>query len=159
MNETVANKGYLREDFRLFHLRDRRSLAVEAHYHEFDKVVLLLSGRVEYTVEGVAYTMEPGDILLVRHHDVHRPVIDGESDYERIVLWIAPDYLALFRDGDWDLERAFALSSQRRAALCHPAEEPWAQIRALAQALEKNEGFALDPADTVLYGICSKCRK
>ncbi len=33
------------------------------------------------------------------------------------------------------------------------------ETSALAQALEKNEGFTLDPADTVLYGICSKCRK
>ena len=30
---------------------------------------------------------------------------------------------------------------------------------ALAQRLAKNEGFTLDRADTVLYGICADCQK
>lgn len=30
---------------------------------------------------------------------------------------------------------------------------------ALAQQLAKNEGFALDRTDTVLYGICAACQK
>lgn len=30
---------------------------------------------------------------------------------------------------------------------------------ALAQQLAKNEGFALDRTDTVLYGICADCQK
>jgi hypothetical protein len=32
--------------------------------------------------------MQPGDLLFVRHHDIHRPVISPERVYERIVLWI-----------------------------------------------------------------------
>ncbi len=34
-----------------------------------------------------------------------------------------------------------------------------AETDALARQLAKNEGFALDRSDTVLYGICADCRK
>ena len=33
------------------------------------------------------------------------------------------------------------------------------EIDALAHQLAKNEGFALDRTDTVLYGICADCQK
>ena len=35
----VGKRGYLNEDYRLFHLRDSRALALDYHYHEFDKLV------------------------------------------------------------------------------------------------------------------------
>ena len=51
---TQADKrGYLHGDFRLFHLKDSRAQQVDYHYHDFDKLVLLLGGRVTYMVEGV----------------------------------------------------------------------------------------------------------
>ena len=37
--EDVQIRGYLREKFRLFHLRDRTDLGeIEFHYHSFHKV-------------------------------------------------------------------------------------------------------------------------
>ena len=41
----IGKRGYLNEPYRLFHLRDNRALALDYHYHEFDKLVLLLGGR------------------------------------------------------------------------------------------------------------------
>ena len=38
----VGKRGYLNEDYRLFHLRDDRPLRLDYHYHEFDKLVLQL---------------------------------------------------------------------------------------------------------------------
>ena len=46
----VGKRGYLNEDYRLFHLRDSRALTLDYHYHEFDKLVLQLSGRVAYHI-------------------------------------------------------------------------------------------------------------
>ena len=47
----VGKRGYLDEDFRLFHLKDTRAQKLEYHYHEFDKLILLLRGRVTYMPE------------------------------------------------------------------------------------------------------------
>jgi hypothetical protein len=45
-------KGFLTEDYRLFHLRSDRGTRPEFHYHEFCKVLLLVSGSGGYTVDG-----------------------------------------------------------------------------------------------------------
>ena len=65
MDENYEKRGYLLEDFRLFHLKDDRGTKVDYHYHEFCKIVLLLSGSGSYTVEGRRYLLLPGDIVLV----------------------------------------------------------------------------------------------
>ena len=51
----INKRGYLKEDFRLFHLKDSRAQKVDYHYHAFDKLILLLGGKVTYVVEGVTY--------------------------------------------------------------------------------------------------------
>ena len=55
IGETASKRGYLNEDFRLFHLKDSRAQKVDYHYHEFDKLILLLGGKAAYLVEGVTY--------------------------------------------------------------------------------------------------------
>ena len=134
----AINKGYLREDFRLFHLRDRRCVPVETHFHDFDKVVILCAGSVDYTVEGVCYKMRPGEVLFVRHHDVHRPVISPDEDYERIILWIRPQTLELSTESGGTLGECFDRASESRACLYRPAAETWKHITALASGLEQS---------------------
>lgn len=85
-------RGYLLEDFRLFHLKESRAQRFDFHYHEFDKVVVFRSGQVTYTVEGKAYFLTPGDLLLIPHHHIHQPDIGGAT-YERYILWLNPEFL------------------------------------------------------------------
>ena len=47
-----SKRGYLHEPFRLFHLRDVGVEEMEYHYHEFDKIVIFLSGTASYMIEG-----------------------------------------------------------------------------------------------------------
>jgi len=136
MSEAIS-KGYLLENFRLFHLKDRRAQTVEPHYHEFDKLVLLLSGAVDYTIEGICYRMQPGDLLFVRHHDIHRPVISPEGVYDRIVLWISPEYLERSSLADEPLELCFERTSAGRNCLYRPEADNALRIRRAAQALER----------------------
>ena len=42
----VGKRGYLNEDYRLFHLRDSRGVQLGYHYHEFDKVILKMAGKL-----------------------------------------------------------------------------------------------------------------
>ena len=84
----IGKRGYLNEGFRLFHLKDSRAQQLDPHYHEFDKIILPLGGKVTYTVEGVTYFLKPWDILLVPRSSIHRPVIDPSEPYERFVLWL-----------------------------------------------------------------------
>lgn len=135
MNEAI-NKGYLLEHFRIVHLRDSLAQTVEAHYHEFDKVVLVCAGAVDYTVEGVCYRMGPGDLLLVRHHEIHRPVIAPDSPYERFVLWIEPAFLEQCSTPDAALDRCFSDSARGRCCLLRLTGGQQQHIRALLTELE-----------------------
>ena len=61
------------------------------HYHDFHKVVIFISGKAAYHIEGKAYQLKPWDILLVNRHAIHRPEIDSSVPYERFILWIQND--------------------------------------------------------------------
>ena len=83
--------GYLNEQFRLFHLKDQTRKEFSYHYHDFHKVVIFISGKAAYHIEGKAYQLKPWDILLVNRHAIHRPEIDPSVPYERVILWIQND--------------------------------------------------------------------
>lgn len=91
----IGKKGYLLEDFRLFHLKDDKGTKMEFHYHEFCKLVLLISGHGEYTVEDRHYALRAGDILLIGNGQVHRPEFAEGKEYERIIFYISPEFLRL----------------------------------------------------------------
>ena len=83
--------GYLNEQFRLFHLKDQTRKEFSYHYHDFHKVVIFISGKAAYHIEGKAYQLKPWDILLVNRHAIHRREIDPSVPYERFILWIQND--------------------------------------------------------------------
>ena len=89
--EPTEKTGYLDQSFRLFHIRDQQDRIFPFHYHDFHKVVILLSGKVTYHIEGKAYHLKPWDILLVNQHAIHKPEILPSLPYERFVLWIRDD--------------------------------------------------------------------
>lgn len=130
----VGQRGYLEEEFRLFHLRDQKQLQLDYHYHTFDKIVIPLSGQVTYLVEGGLYDLRPWDILLVARGEIHRPVIGGAEPYERAVLWLRPrldtpdtqplmDCFARARDGADRLIRPEPADRPRYMALLTALEE------------------------------------
>ena len=100
--------GYLKEDFRLFHIKDQTEREFSWHYHDFHKIVVFLSGKVTYHIEGKAYHLKPRDILLVSQGDIHKPEIDASVPYERYILWIREDIVKT------QLNNCFQKASDRR---------------------------------------------
>ena len=72
---TLEKTGYLKEEFRLFHINDRTDREFSYHYHDFHKIIVFLSGKVTYHIEGKAYHLKPRDILLVRARSTNRKLI------------------------------------------------------------------------------------
>ncbi|MDD3219731.1 MAG: AraC family transcriptional regulator [Lachnospiraceae bacterium] len=99
--------GYLNENFQLFHIKDQIQRDFDFHYHDFNKVVFFLSGNVTYLIEGKAYYLKPGDILLVKQYDIHKPVIEASVPYERIILYIKNDYIRSLNDDVCDISTCF----------------------------------------------------
>ena len=88
---SLAKTGYLKEDLRLFHINDRTDREFEWHYHDFHKIIVFVSGKVTYHIEGKAYQLKPQDILLVSQGAIHKPEIDPSIPYERYIFWIRDD--------------------------------------------------------------------
>lgn len=88
----ISSEGYLRENYHYFHLRDTAGQERDFHFHEFDKAVILLSGRVDYSVESATYSLHPWDVLLVKHHTIHKAIIDKTEPYDRIILYLDRKY-------------------------------------------------------------------
>ena len=82
----LEKTGYLKEDFRLFHINDQTKKDFSYHYHDFHKIIVFISGKVTYHIEGKAYHLKPRDILLVSQGAIHKPEIDPSVPYERYIF-------------------------------------------------------------------------
>ena len=58
-NEPTEKTGYLEQDFRLFHIKDQTKREFSYHYHDFHKVIIFLSGKAAYHIEGKSYYLKP----------------------------------------------------------------------------------------------------
>ena len=107
MENNYEKRGYLLDDFRLFHLKDKEGTNIDYHYHEFCKLLMLRSGSGGYTVEGHRYSLETGDIVLIGKHCVHRPEFEHGLLYERVIIYISPEFLQQQSTPDCPLEEIF----------------------------------------------------
>ncbi len=131
-----ARDGYLNENFRLFHLRDSSGQEKDFHFHEFDKIVILISGKVDYTVEGTSYKLEPWDVLLVRHHMIHRASIDLSVPYERIIIYLDSAYIERLAP-EAGLMDCFIAAEKRRCCLMRPDEGRRERLKDVLLRLER----------------------
>lgn len=109
-------KGYLDGDFAFFHLKDMSNMKFEYHYHDFSKILVFLSGNVTYFIEGRAYRLKPWDVLFVSSSEVHKPIIDPFEMYERIVIYLNPDFLIEHSD-ESSLLTCFSLNPEKKSNL------------------------------------------
>lgn len=128
-------RGYLLENFRLFHLRSQQGTQVDSHYHEFCKVLLLIQGSGGYFIDGQRYLLQAGDIVLISHRSIHRPELDPGAPYERIILYISPEYLQRESTAGCDLLSIF---SGEKGHVLRLKDSQQKKIFRLAAALERD---------------------
>ena len=149
----IDERGYLREYFRLFHLRDSQAQEVEYHYHAFDKLVLVLGGKVTYVVEGVTYFLRPWDLLLVGRNLIHRPVIDPSEPYERVVIWLGRTRLENRSDPGEMLDSCFTAAQRQGFHLLRLGAERrmhyMDHLQRMEEALRSRDFGAARMADTL----------
>lgn len=132
--ENFEKRGYLLENFRLFHLRTEQAPSVDFHYHEFCKLLFLVSGKGSYTVEGRRYSLRSGDIVCIDSRSVHKPELLPDTPYERIILFISPAFLQLQSTEDCSLVENFSGADGHVLRLKEPARK---KLFDMAGILEK----------------------
>lgn len=69
------------------------SMKVDFHLHDEYEIILFSSGGVRYFIEKKSYELVPGDILLIRPGEIHKPTFTTDDTYERIICSIPTDTL------------------------------------------------------------------
>lgn len=141
--EQGIKRGYLNNDFKFFHLRDKNNIQFEHHYHDFNKIIIFINGNVIYNIEGKFYRLKPWDILFVPGNQVHKPIIDPNEDYERIVIWINNAFLQEHGNNENDLLTCFNIARENRH-LVRLGENSLNSIKAILTRIEyeiKNTQF------------------
>ncbi|MFT8352458.1 helix-turn-helix domain-containing protein [Clostridium saccharoperbutylacetonicum] len=140
MNKDYINNksGYLNRDFQLFHLKDKKNQEFEFHYHDFNKIIIFLSGDVTYLIEGKAYNLKPWDILLVNNHDVHKPIINPAKTYERIIIWADSNFIDNHSYENCDLLTCFKLANEKSFNLIRLETNFQDNIKFIIESLENS---------------------
>ena len=134
--EPGIKRGYLEDDFKFFHLKDRNNIQFEHHYHDFNKIIIFILGDVIYNIEGKNYRLKPWDVLFVPSNQVHKPIIAPEIDYERIVIWINNKFLEEHGNSDNDLLTCFNMATDK-THIVRLGNNSLNSIKSIMRSLEK----------------------
>ncbi len=135
MNELYSKTGYLSEEFKIFYNKDSRQRQFDFHYHDFHKLLFFLGGNVSYMVEGKRYELMPGDIILVRAGEIHKPVIHDNTPYERMIAYLSPAYFEKYRGEGCDLYACFQKTMERGSNLIRQKKQEKGASAELNRAL------------------------
>ena len=131
--EQYEKKGYLNSEFRLFHLTDQDTKEIDYHYHDFDKITIFIRGKVNYMIEGRSYDLKPYDIVLVKQGDIHKLTVDNSCPYERIIVYISPNFMNAYQTENYDLSYCFQKADQEHSNVLRiPSPEKSSLFRSIS---------------------------
>jgi AraC-like DNA-binding protein len=146
--------GYLDHDFKIFHLIDRQRKEFEFHYHDFNKIIIFISGNINYTIEGKSYELQPYDILLVNAGEIHRPSVLDNSAYERIIIYVSPQFLSNFSEEEYDLNYCFSRAKQEHSNVLRIHSMEKSKLYQVCQELEhsfSDQAFGKELYQKILF--------
>lgn len=147
-------RGLFADDFIFFSLNDRTYQQFDSHFHDFYKIIIFVSGKVTYLIEGKSYHLQPWDILLVTGKDIHKPVIDPEVPYERYAIWFKPSFLMKHSLPGNNLLTCFENASERKQHLLRLQPETVQHIQYILSELDSantSSAFGSKVAKTAFF--------
>lgn len=139
-NGSYEKKGYLYDDFKMFHIKDSGEKIYAYHYHDFYKLLIFLKGNVRYSVEGKTYKLAPFDMVLVRQGAIHRPEVTADEPYERIVFYISDEYLEKHKTEDYNLKYCFERAKQEGSEVLRFPAMQNSRLLSIIEEIEANGG-------------------
>ena len=143
--------------YEIFYYRDEQLGRVSIHHHDFYELYLFLKGNVEFIVEGHTYVPQPGDLLLINPFELHQLRIRQPREaYERIVLWLAPEYLSQISTAQTSLTRCFDGSWPKHSNILRQPHLHQNKVETLLRALLRESRQNRYGADVAARGIVSQ---
>lgn len=80
--------------FQLVHKITTKRFQYGTHIHtRFYEIHFLIRGEVEFAIEEMRKKLEHGDVTVIAPGEIHRPYINDNKEYERIVFHISDNLL------------------------------------------------------------------
>ena len=146
--------GYLEDDFKIFHILDKERKEFSFHYHDFNKIMILLKGNINYSIEGKNYLLKPYDIVLVNAGEIHRPTILDNSEYERIIFYISPQFLDAYSSENYCLSYCFTRAKEEHSNVLRIHSIDKSKLYQVCQELEHSffdHAFAKELYQKILF--------
>lgn len=110
----LTRQYMLSTDYELYHYLNDDIESVSIHHHDFYEIYFFISGNVTYLIEGIAYYLKPGNLVLINSKELHQAIINSkEGIYERIVLWISRTLLKKLSNEEMDLSLCFESAKKK----------------------------------------------
>jgi AraC-like DNA-binding protein len=75
---------------------------VDIHIHDTYEIYQALSQNIRYFVEGEAYDLNEGDVMITSSREIHRPITVDEKPYARRFIQFDPAMIHTFPDIDYN---------------------------------------------------------
>lgn len=152
-NSGYWKKGYLDKGFRIFRLEDASLQEIPFHYHDFHKIILITAGKAAYIIEGKNYPLAPRDILFVSAGEIHRPVTEPDTAYQRIVIYIDPQFLRQCGKGQFDLTQCFQTARETSSVMHAPPGKSHDLLYHMnkLEKVAQEDGFAQELYSEILF--------
>lgn len=83
----------LSKDFEIYYYSDNHPTGVTTHSHDYYEFYFFVGGNVSIYIDGKAYPLKSGDMVLIPPRVPHYAHIqDFSIPYQRFVFWISQDY-------------------------------------------------------------------
>ena len=135
------------DDYEIFHRIDTQLANMAPHSHDFYELYCPLSDGISMISAGKRYALSPGMLLLIAPGELHRPELSHpDRPFERIVLWIRPDYIVALAESVPVLRQTLMADAAGHRALT-PDEDAYGAIQGLLFSLlrEKQTDDAESP--------------
>ncbi len=137
--EQYEKTGFLTENFKLFHIRDRMKKEFPFHYHDFYKIIYFVDGNVGYKIEGKTYQLKPHDFVLVDYHAIHKPEIENDMPYERYIIYLSEAFMNRENKQGEKMNHCFALARQCRNHVVHFTPGSYEKLLGCLMRIEEEE--------------------
>ena len=74
------------------------------HTHDNYEIYLFLEGDTKYIVEEKVYNLTPGDIIVIRKHEMHRAFHNRVTSYHRFVLMVSPEFFQEYHCSEYEAQ-------------------------------------------------------
>ncbi|MDR6550524.1 AraC family transcriptional regulator [Paenibacillus qinlingensis] len=109
MNEILTTISLLNNAFSYIHSITQSPHDNQHHTYTLDcyEIYYLISGNVDYQVEEMTYSLNPGDLLIINNREMHRPYFTSDASYERILIFFTPEFCQHYQQMNYPILQYF----------------------------------------------------